>query len=284
MDDLRPKPSLGLHLLLGAGTAMLTVASMSAAVLVFALGASLSGFQAQNLKLHPWLLVVGALLSQTSVLLVALGCLRFWARYQGIPRRQAFAECFPLALPSAGSLLGALLVVFGLTPLAVGLASAVGDVLHRESPSEEVVRIAASAPPLTFAALWFCIAVLPGLFEEALFRGFVTRLYQGWRWVAWIVPSLLFGLVHLDVVQSVGTAILGLGFGWIRLRTNTLVPSMVAHTVYNGTVLLAARFAGASDESESMPIAMVLGGCVLAALGSWLLGMPTPQAEDEVAP
>lgn len=194
------------------------------------------------------------------------------------------AECFPLALPSAASLLGALMVVFGVTPLAIGIAAAVGDALHRASPSEEVVRIAANAPPLTFVALWICIAVLPGVFEEALFRGFVTRLYQGWRWVAWLVPSVLFGLVHLDPVQSIGTAILGLGFGWIRLRTATLVPAMVAHTVYNGSVLLAARFAGPSDESAGVPIAAVLGGCVLAALGSRLLDAPNSKLDpNEVA-
>ncbi len=253
---------------------------MVATISLLGLGAILSKVDVQEAVKTPAWLMIGAALTQNSVALVALGGARFWRRYQGLTTREAFRQCFPIGQPTIASFLGALLVVFGTTPLAMGVALAVQRAFDVDTASEEVIRIATGASPGAFAGLVFCVAVLPGLFEEALFRGFVTRLLTPWRWVAWIVPSVLFGVVHLDLVQSVGTIILGLGFGWIRLRTGSVLPSMLAHMVYNGSVLFAARFAGEqADDSKSIPIIVVAGGCLLAALGSWMLGVRAAPAE-----
>lgn len=279
-DTPSPEPNLGIHLLLAGATAFITVAAMYGAVLLLGLGAVLSGVDVQRAVKDPTWLVVGAAVTQSAVALVALGAARFWRRYQGIAPREAFRQCFPLGRPTAVSYLGALLVVFGITPLALGIAQVVQRTFDVETASEEVIRIAVAAPPGTFVLLLICVAVLPGVIEEALFRGFVTRLFVPWYWVAWTVPSVLFGMVHMDLVQSVGTLILGLGFGWIRLRTGSVLPCVLAHTAYNGTVLMVARVAGerASDD-QTMPIAYVAGGCLLAALGSWMLGVRATPAE-----
>ncbi|MEZ4230694.1 MAG: CPBP family intramembrane glutamic endopeptidase [Polyangiaceae bacterium] len=274
-----PEPHLGIHLLFAGATAFITVAAMYAAVLLLGLGAVLSGVNVQEAVKNPTWLVIGAAVTQSAVALVALGAARFWRRYQGVSTREALRQCFPVGRPSAASFLGALLVVFGITPLALGIAQAIQRAFDVETASEAVVRIAAGAPPLTFTLLMLCVAVLPGLVEEALFRGFVTRLFVPWYWVAWFVPSVLFGMVHMDLVQSVGTMILGLGFGWIRLRTGSVLPSMLAHMVYNGAVLCAARFAGDQGDDKTIPLLVVAGGVLMAALGSWMLGVrATPLA------
>ncbi|MGE0328589.1 MAG: lysostaphin resistance A-like protein [Polyangiaceae bacterium] len=276
-------PHLGIHLLLAVATAVATFGAMIVAVALLGLGAILSGVNVQEAVKNPTWLIVGAAVTQSSVALVALGGARFWSRYRRLTPREAFRQCFPVGRPSLASFLGALLVVFGITPLALGIAQAVQRALEVETASEEVVRIAAGAPPLSFALLIFCVAVLPGLVEEALFRGFVTRLLVPWYWFAWLVPSVLFGVVHGDWVQSTGTIILGLGFGWIRLRTGSVLPSMFAHMTYNAAVLIGARFSAAQDDSATMPLAAMAGGLLFAALGSWMLGVRAAPAETSRA-
>lgn len=88
------------------------------------------------------------------------------------------------------------------------------------------------------------LAVLAPLVEELVFRG----LLYGWvagRWgsvAAWIVSSLAFAAAHYEPAHIVLVLPLGLLFGWLRRRTDSLLPSLVAHIVNNGFALLAAVY------------------------------------------
>lgn len=88
------------------------------------------------------------------------------------------------------------------------------------------------------------LAVLAPLVEELVFRG----LLYGWiagRWgtlPAWIVSSLVFAGAHLEPAHIVLVLPLGLLFGWLRRRTDSLVPSLCAHILNNGFALLAALY------------------------------------------
>ncbi len=88
------------------------------------------------------------------------------------------------------------------------------------------------------------LAVLAPLVEELVFRG----LLYGWlagRWgktVGWIVSSLAFAAAHTEPAHIVLVLPLGLLFGWLRQRTDSLLPSLVAHIANNGLALVAAAY------------------------------------------
>jgi uncharacterized protein len=89
------------------------------------------------------------------------------------------------------------------------------------------------------------IAALAPLVEELVFRG----LLYGWvagRWgtvVAWIVSSLAFAAAHVEPAHIILVLPLAFWFGWLRRRTDSLLPSLVAHMVNNGfAVAVAALF------------------------------------------
>lgn len=95
------------------------------------------------------------------------------------------------------------------------------------------------------ALLGLSLAVMAGLAplaEELVFRG----LLYGWLarlWgtgVAWIVSSLAFAAAHAEPAHVVLVLPLGLWFGWLRRRTDSLWPSLVAHLVNNGLAVAAA--------------------------------------------
>ena len=86
------------------------------------------------------------------------------------------------------------------------------------------------------------IAGLAPLVEELVFRG----LLYGWvagRWgtvAAWIVSSLAFAAAHVEPAHIILVLPLALWFGWLRRRTDSLLPSLVAHMVNNGFAVAAA--------------------------------------------
>jgi uncharacterized protein len=106
---------------------------------------------------------------------------------------------------------------------------------------KEVGRIAREPG---FLASLLTIAVLAPLVEELIFRG----LLYGWlagRWgtiVAWIVSSLAFAAAHFEPAHIILVLPLGLWFGWLRRRTDSLWPSLVCHMINNGIAIAAAAY------------------------------------------
>lgn len=131
----------------------------------------------------------------------------------------------PMLVAWTGLLVGYLQAMRGLghaVPPQPGLAY---FVLHR--PDEFGFWLAASATVLGAP-----------LAEELLFRGYLHGLLRGWLgpWPAIGAGALLFGLLHgLDYALPI--AALGVFFGWLRERSGSLLPSMVAHGLHNAVVV-----------------------------------------------
>ncbi len=88
------------------------------------------------------------------------------------------------------------------------------------------------------------LAVLAPLVEELVFRGLIYGWIAG-RWgtmAGFIVSSLAFAAAHFEPAHIVLVLPLGLLFGWMRRRTDSLLPSLVAHILNNGFALLAAVY------------------------------------------
>ena len=85
-----------------------------------------------------------------------------------------------------------------------------------------------------------CLALLPALAEELLFRGLLLGRLKA-RWgpaVALTLSSLLFGAAHLDLAQGLAAAVLGFFLGGLRLRTGSVHASILCHASNNGIAIL----------------------------------------------
>jgi membrane protease YdiL (CAAX protease family) len=102
--------------------------------------------------------------------------------------------------------------------------------------------------PELFVASLAVMALLAPLVEEAVFRG----LLYGWlagRWgttAAWLVSSVVFAAAHVEPAHILLVLPLGLWFGWLRQRTDSLWPSLIAHVVNNGLAVVAAALSTSS--------------------------------------
>jgi membrane protease YdiL (CAAX protease family) len=85
------------------------------------------------------------------------------------------------------------------------------------------------------------ICTLVPLVEELTFRGLGQTLlrFLG-RWPAIVVVGVAFGLAHGLVDALLVLVPFGIALAWLRDRTNSVVPGMVVHGVFNGLALAAA--------------------------------------------
>jgi membrane protease YdiL (CAAX protease family) len=182
-------------------------------------------------------------------------------------------EVCPLGVPSLRDVAGALLCVFGLSPLSELLAELTRRYLPRDANNAETM-IVALTQGVTPAELVFVIvatAFVPALLEELFFRGLLTRGFLGrGNLVALCVPSAMFGLFHLEPTQAAGAFVLGVGFGIARLYTDSVLTSIFCHLVYNAYVLIDV-YAGGRVGTAELHLGRVALGLALSAIGFGLM-------------
>jgi membrane protease YdiL (CAAX protease family) len=131
--------------------------------------------------------------------------------------------------------------VFGALGTLV-LSVAVSQIGIEPQGMKQVIEVVREPHELILSLL--LLAVLAPLVEELVFRG----LLYGWiagRWgglAGLIVSSIVFAAAHLEPAHIFLVLPLGFLFGWLRRRTDSLLPSLCSHILNNSFALLAAVY------------------------------------------
>ncbi|WP_448519221.1 CPBP family intramembrane glutamic endopeptidase [Rhodoflexus sp.] len=134
--------------------------------------------------------------------------------------------------------------------------------------------------PLELALGLVVIAVIPGIGEEWLFRGFLQKRLQqlfGNPHVAIWTAAIIFSAFHLQFYGFVPRMILGAVFGYLFLFTGNLALPMLAHFFNNAyTVLLMYAYNQKwtdinIEDTPAVPALTAIGSALLvSALLVWL--------------
>jgi len=163
-----------------------------------------------------------------------------YARFRGYPLRVLF-RLNPIPFPVV------------LVSLIIGLAlSFLGDELDR------IVALFVTIPdwmydmlnPLKAQSLtdWILLlggaVVIASVAEEGLFRGFfqVTLEAKGDVTRAVLLSALTWTMVHQNLYWAVELLIMGVFFGFMAWRTNSIYPSIIAHAVNNFVAMWMLNF------------------------------------------
>lgn len=170
--------------------------------------------------------------------------------------RHSFRRTFSLRLPGWSTWLGVVLLFLATRPLTVFLMPEETESLKQFE--DYILALIDSAGPYGVLVL---IALLPAVCEEIFCRGYLlSGLREGMnRWVAVLVTSGMFGIMHLDPGRILPTACLGLVMGIIVVRTRSIFPAMLFHLLNNGVGIAATEEYGKIHE-----------GTYPAQFGGWL--------------
>ena len=115
-------------------------------------------------------------------------------------------------------------------------------------------------------ALVFSTAIVPGIFEEYAFRCCtLSVLKPHGKAFGIIAVSIVFGLIHGNMIQFVFAMLVGLALGYITVRTDSVIPAMIVHALNNGISVLQEILEYTSGESiaENVSNGVVIAWIVL---------------------
>lgn len=165
---------------------------------------------------------------------------------------------WPLRIRGYRGLFLGLFLVLGLFPL---LLLTFSSTIHRTAS--------------TTILLITLLSLFVGIAEEGLFRGLILNiLLPKGIWRAVFLSSLLFGSVHLlnvfvgfPLTGALIQVISALGFGMflaaLRLRTNSLRPGIIAHTIWD-LPLIILNLHRQNVAPPSLPLAFAVGGILFS--------------------
>ena len=171
------------------------------------------------------LLMNGALSAAIFVLIGLVYCLI---------KRLSFAKLFAFERISAGTVV--MLAVIG---LAVSLmsnyaADLVTDVFGLFGVSNKGGDILEEGTLPSVFLYYLTVAFLPALGEEFAFRGVIMGSLRKYSdALALVVSAGAFSLMHGNFVQIPFTFCCGLAFGYIAIKSNSLLPSIIVHFLNN---------------------------------------------------
>jgi ABC-2 type transport system permease protein/sodium transport system permease protein len=151
-----------------------------------------------------------------------------------------------------------------------------------------------NASPL---AVLLCMAVVPGIFEELFFRGYLYTALAKQRnaWMAIALSALLFAGFHvisggLTDERFLPSLFIGLILGYLRWQSGSVLPGMMAHACHNGLLLAVVMYRDRIDldrwfatEQRHLPALWLVGAAFAAATAIGLAALsrrrPAPPSE-----
>jgi membrane protease YdiL (CAAX protease family) len=201
----------------------------------------IAGPAVSRLGTRPGLLVAEACLAAPGVLGLA---------FLGVPLASSLGLRSPgrrvlgLALLAGGALWGASLGLFEVQSLLWPPSDEFLETFQRLHEALRPTSVLDGVASLT------AIALVPACCEELLFRGvLLPSLARSWGPAVGVLGSaVLFGLIHLMPVSTGDVSFyrvpfafsVGVGLAILRLRTGSLLPSILAHATLNTITFLAA--------------------------------------------
>ena len=116
-------------------------------------------------------------------------------------------------------------------------------VVSDESPLELVASISVSKY-FSLVTTLILLAVAVPIIEELLFRGLILdSLSESYgSWASIFISSVIFAILHIHPLSILNAFWGGMIYGYVRMRTNSLWPSIFLHSMWNGHIVLLLFF------------------------------------------
>ena len=133
-----------------------------------------------------------------------------------------------------------LLDIFVILPLHAAFTLLV----FTDAEQQEVINMFKESSGFSLIILALTVSVFTPFAEEFLFRGFIlTMLLKRYSpIVSIVISSFVFSIAHEPIAMALAFGG-GCLYGWIRVKSGSIYPSMIAHAIWNGFITLVVIFA-----------------------------------------
>ena len=133
-----------------------------------------------------------------------------------------------------------LLDVFVILPLHAAFTLLV----FPDAEQQEVINLFKESSGFSLIILALTVSIFTPFAEEFLFRGFIlTMLLKRYSpIVSIVISSFVFSIAHEPIAMALAFGG-GCLYGWLRVKTGSIYPSMIAHAIWNGFITLVVIFA-----------------------------------------
>jgi membrane protease YdiL (CAAX protease family) len=202
---------------------------------LLAYGARISDTETPDDLAYRWESSIAALIQYG----IMLGIILLIAR--GLPKRELLALRRPASWKRA---LGLAALSLGVIYLSAFVYERVLSAFGSWDPTEEQGLVPEgwdSSRAAPFIAFFVVVTVIAPAVEELTYRGLGIGLLVPWGVALAIVfTGVLFGAAHGLVVALPILSVFGLVTGWLRVRTDSIYPSMVLHSTFNAVALIVS--------------------------------------------
>lgn len=107
----------------------------------------------------------------------------------------------------------------------------------------EMFEVSPGSGVLSSVIFFIVLAVLPAIFEELLCRKAILNLAKRYgNLFAVVFSAMIFALIHLNMGQAIFAFVMGLIFGVIAVKTNSIKIPVLLHFLNNGYAALMTIF------------------------------------------
>jgi membrane protease YdiL (CAAX protease family) len=180
--------------------------------------------------LYKWSTAVGELFVFAIIIGVTLAIAGSQRQLLALRRPYSWRRAVAVAVPVF------IVVFFAIT--------AIDQALHGSKEQGLVPKEWEPSHASAFAANFVIVALLAPFAEELLFRGlgYSLLLPRLGMWPTILAIGISFGLYHGLVEALPELALFGCALAWLRARTGSVFPGMLAHALFNTVGLLSVFF------------------------------------------
>ena len=136
--------------------------------------------------------------------------------------------------------------------------------------------------------VFMAIALLPGICEELLFRGFIIRFFEKYsvRWAV-VISAILFAAYHLDPFRFVPVLLLGLLLGYLAIRSGSIYASMFSHIIINGIAFVLVTYSNTgwvkfiAKDGENLNYWLIVPALIIFCLSLYAFHKVTAKGEEK---
>lgn len=169
-----------------------------------------------------------------------------------------------------GSFFLIILLAFTIRPVAAFI-TLIGDLFFNDFTTTTMTQKVMANLGISI----FTTAILPGLVEETLFRGvFYSKVRKANPIKGILLTALFFGIAHMNFQQFCYAFFLGIVFGILVEATDSILSSITAHMVFNGSSLFLTYLISRSgllntavSSSNAVSLSSIIASIPMAVIG-----------------